>query len=84
MPGLLAAERDDLSGDFGEIEGVPAVHPTLTAGQREQRLDEVFLLFTQHQELLAGRAERLRVGVWVGEGHLEQGPLRGQGRAQLV
>src|SRR5437660_317394 len=65
--GFLTAVYDRLPGDFGEIERRPLVNPALAAGQREQRLDETFLLIAQRQQLLAGRSQRLHGGVRVGE-----------------
>ena len=61
--GFLAAVHDRLPGDLGEIERLPLVDAALAAGQREQRVDEAFLLIAERQHLLAGRSQRLRGGV---------------------
>ncbi len=81
---VLVARRDDVARDLGQVEGLPLLDAALAAGQREQRLDEAFLLVAQGQRLLAGRPQRRRAGVRVGERHLEQGPFRGERGAQLV
>ena len=64
--------------------GVPLVDAALAAGQREQCLDEPFLLVAQRQHLLAGRSQRLHGGVRIGERDLQQGPFRGERGPQLV
>ena len=82
--GVLPPDQENLLGDLGQIKGFPLLDSPLTGGQGEQRLDETFLLIAQRQHLLAGRSQRLRGGIWVGEGHLEQGPFRGERGSQFV
>jgi hypothetical protein len=82
--GLLAASREDARGDVGEVEALPAVDALLAGGQREQRRHQPGLLGAERQRLLAGGAQRVRVGVRVGQRDLEQGPFGGQRCAQFV
>ncbi len=77
--------RTTAASDVGEVEGLAALHPLLAAGQRQQRLDEPLLC---RAEARAPRwqvgSQRLQRRVRVGERDLQQRPLRGQRRPQLV
>ncbi len=76
--GFLVAGQDDGPGDVGEVKGFPPLDSPFAACQCEQRLDEAFLLFAERQRVLAGGSQRLGGGVWIGECHLQQGPLGGE------
>src|SRR6266545_3725613 len=52
--------------------------PLFAGCQGEQRLDEAFLLLAERQDVLAGGSQPLGGGVWIGECHLQQGPLGGE------
>ena len=73
--GLVPAAGHDPGGHLGEVERFPAPRPALAAGQREQGVDQVFLLFAEPQQLLASCPQRFRARVGIGERHLEDGPL---------
>jgi hypothetical protein len=65
--GQLSASRDHRAGQRGEVEWLQLVDASFAAGQREQRVDEAFLLLAEEEHLRAGRAERLGAGVRVGD-----------------
>jgi hypothetical protein len=50
----------------------------------EQRLDDPFLVCPGGEHPLAGGTQRLGVGLWVGQRHLDNDPLQGQRGAQLA
>ena len=41
---FLAADRDHVPGDRGQVKGFPLLDAALAGGQGKQRLDQVFLL----------------------------------------
>src|ERR1700722_3863804 len=73
--GFRLAVEQYLAGELSEVEGLPALYPALAAGQRQQRVDETFLLIAEISELLAGRTQVLGGSVGVGKRDLEQGPF---------
>ena len=60
----------DPGGDLGEVERFPVPQAALAGGQREQRVDEAFLLFAEPEHLLAGGPQRFRARGGIGECHL--------------
>src|ERR1019366_304470 len=72
--GVRLAGAQDLCGDAGEVEGLPAVQAALAAGQGQQRVDQPFLLLSFGEHVLACRAQRGGGSGRVGEGHLQHGP----------
>ena len=66
------------------MERLEPVQTPFAPGQREQGVDEPFLLFARCQGSFASRAERGVRGLPVVQRHLEQGPLPGQRGTQLV
>jgi hypothetical protein len=70
--------------DDRKAEGALLVQARLPAGQREQCLDELFLLGAGREHPLMRCAEGVGGGAGVGQGDLADDPLTGQGRAQLV
>ena len=60
------------SGDGGEVDGLTAVEAALAAGEREQGLDQAFLLFADGEKLLAGVPVGLDAGVGIAESEFEQ------------
>lgn len=47
--GFLVAVHDRVPGDLGEVKRLPLLDPALAAGQREQSVDQAFLLIAQCQ-----------------------------------
>src|SRR3984957_14318711 len=82
--GVWLAAGHDPGGDLREIERLPVPQAALASGQREQRVDESFLLFPELEHLPAGGPQRFRARGGIGECHLQDGPLGCQGGAQLV
>jgi len=82
--GVRLAARHHQGGDLGEVERLAVSQAGLAVGQREQRVDEAFLLLAELEQLLAGGPQRFRAGGGIGECHLQDGPLGGEGRAQLM
>ena len=73
-----------LASQGGEIDGLAAVKPALAAGQCEQRLDQPFLLFAGREQPRAQVPQPACRWLRVGKGDLDQRPLPGQRRAQLM
>ncbi len=72
------------AGNGGQVGELALVEAGLAAGQREQGLDEVFLLSIGGEQFLADGLPGAGGGGRVGEGDLEQGALAGQRGPQLV
>ena len=51
---VVVCGRRGGGGDGGEVDGLAAVEAALAAGEREQRLDQAFLLLADGEQLLAG------------------------------
>ena len=66
------------------ISGGPAARDALAAGQREQRLDQLFLLLAYCQHAFAGAAQGLSAGVGVGQGDLDHRAFQRERGAQFV
>ena len=60
------------------------VEAALAAGQDEERIDELRLVFAGVDGLLAGSPERAEGDVGVGQGHLEEGLAQHERGAQVV
>src|SRR5439155_1693696 len=71
-------------GDVFQVERLGAGYAAFAARQREQRVDQLFLLFAEPQHLVAGGAQGGHAGLGVAERHLQHGPFGGQRGAQLV
>ena len=53
------------------------IEASLTAGQHKERFDQLFLVLSRSQDLLAGRAEGVDGRIWVAQDHFEQGASDG-------
>jgi hypothetical protein len=81
---IVRAAGQHVAGQDRQVERLEGVQAAFAPGQREQGRDEVFLLLFGGQGPLAGGAQRGLGGLPVPQRDLEQGPLPGQRRAQLV
>jgi hypothetical protein len=68
----------DAPGQRREVDWFSPVEPGLSSGESEQGLDDSLLLGAGGEDLLVGSAQRLRIGVWVGQRYLDERPLPGQ------
>ncbi|HYZ77910.1 MAG TPA: hypothetical protein VE596_11110 [Gaiellaceae bacterium] len=75
---------EDGPGDRGKIDGHAEVDTTLGAGEREQRLDQAFLLRTGSKHPPVARSKRLDGGIRVAERDLGECLSTGERGAQLV
>ena len=75
---------DRRCGDGGEIDGLTAVDTALAAGEREERVDQLLLLFADGEQLLARVPVGVDARVRVAQRELEQRSLERERRAQLV
>jgi hypothetical protein len=82
--GLGFPSEENLGGDVGQIDRLPAVEPALPAGQRQQRVDQPILLVRGAEHQLVGGAERFDGGVGVGQGDLDHRALPGEWCTQFV
>ena len=62
--------------DGREVDGFSMVEAALAAGQGEEGVDELRLVFARVDGLLAGGSERVEGDVGVGQGYLEEGLAR--------
>jgi hypothetical protein len=49
---LIAARSDNRSGDVRQVEGVPVGDAALTGGQRQEGLDESFLVLAERESFM--------------------------------
>jgi hypothetical protein len=80
--GLVLAQR--VLDDHGKVDQLMVVDSLLALGEREQCVDQLFLLLVLLERVATRLPERLTCGVRVGDHHLEQRARGGQRRAQLV
>ena len=71
-------------GETGQVQGVPAGDPALAGGKGKKCTDEPFLVFAENKGFLADRAQRVRVGVGIGERDFEQRAQPRERGPQLV
>jgi hypothetical protein len=83
-PGVDLDVLGDRRGDGRQVEGLRPGDAAFAAGQREQRVDQLFLLPAELQDFVTGGAEGAGAGIRVTKRHLQHGPLGGQRGTQLV
>jgi hypothetical protein len=67
-----------------EVDGFSVIETALAAGQGDESIDELRLIFARVDGLLAGGSERVEVDVGVGQGYLEEGLAEHERGAQFV
>ncbi len=82
--GLCSAGADDRLGKSRQVERLGVLEPALAAREGQQSFDEPFLLAAECERFDTGGSQGLGVGVGIGERDLQQCPLPGERRAELV
>jgi hypothetical protein len=67
-----------------KVDGFSMVEAALAAGQGEERIDELCLIFARVDDLFARGSERVEGDVGVGQGYLEEGLADHERGAQFV
>ena len=70
--------------DGREVDGFSMIEAALAAGEGEERIDELRVIFARVDCVLAGGSERVEGDVRVGQGYLEEGLAEHERGTQLV